>query len=433
MKSNTGSEQDVAFGEYNYMNLSIVTVGTTWKRYSTSREANISNARAIDIGGNGSADLEIDILIWHPSNEYAHGRADKQTPSEYGDTTSGPIVFAHANGNSVASNIVTEAQGADFAEAPYVVYQPAATNSQIQSNDLTDAEWTATTMTVAQDEDGIDGTPNTACTLTATGANSTVIANAIVAASDDQTTAWWIKRKTGTGAVEVTVDNGGTWTEVTLTSAFQKFTVSKAAVTNPQIGIRIVTNTDAVIVGNAECHTAKIEDEVRGLGPIFTAGASASTGVISYGFDSGNTASDKFMFYFEVPEIPVVSGDAQYYPLLQSHNTQAGGIEVRQDYNYVLGRFTNTAGQNAIYNNIAGAAGAVKHAWIAGEGKAQHNGDGTYSAEVSIAAPFPTDTLWLCRKQQSANNGIPQRIRNLRRYGIPSYSIGKAKIDELMA
>ena len=129
--------------------------------------------------------------------------------------------------------------------------QPSYTNSATYSNDLTNAVWTASNVTVAKDAVGLDGAPNTACTLTATAGNGTVIRDAITAASGGHTTQWHIKRKTGTGTIEMTVDGGSTYTDITSQingSTWARVQVTQAAVTNPSVGFRIGTSGDAIYV-----------------------------------------------------------------------------------------------------------------------------------------------------------------------------------------
>ncbi len=200
--------------------------------------------------------------------------------------------------------------GKVYANAQWWLYGgPALTNSQIQSNDLTNAEWTAVNMTVAQDETGMRNDANAACTLTSTAGNATVIAGAITAGSADQTTRWFIKRKTGTGVIEITVNNGATWedvtTEVDSTAGFNEANESLAALTNPQIGIRIVTSGDAVIVGNAECHTAKTEAAIRGSTPIFTAGSTGSVNATDLSFDDANHGDAQGAYFLKFKNVGV--------------------------------------------------------------------------------------------------------------------------------
>lgn len=195
----------------------------------------------------------------------------------------------------------TDELGDPLAEMPYLERAPQATNLVTYSNDLTDASWTATTVTVAQDAEGIDGAPTSACTLTATAANGTVICNAVTAASGNHATAWHIKRKTGTGTVELTTDGGTTWQDITsqVSADFARIAVDQAAAANPAIGIRLVTDTDAVYVGNAECYAGTTKEVAATLPPIFTAGSSLTRDSDAYSFDSANWNDQQGTVYLE--------------------------------------------------------------------------------------------------------------------------------------
>lgn len=128
----------------------------------------------------------------------------------------------------------------------------AATNLVLRSRDLSHAAWTKSSATCTLTATGVDGAPSAASTCTASGANGTVLQNFTVSAAT-RATAFDIRRRTGTGEVDVTRDNGSTWTAVVLTSSFQRFTpLTTAALSsggaNPTVGIRITTNGDAVDV-----------------------------------------------------------------------------------------------------------------------------------------------------------------------------------------
>ena len=69
-----------------------------------------------------------------------------------------------ANGNTVASNVITEAVGSALATVPTMVHWPASTNILIHSRDI--SSWSDTgTPTEVQDQEGVDGSPNTAWTI----------------------------------------------------------------------------------------------------------------------------------------------------------------------------------------------------------------------------------------------------------------------------
>jgi len=101
-------------------------------------------------------------------------------------------------------------------------------------------------ITPVQDMIGPDGEANSAWTLTATAANGTIkhTPTTCVTATNYAHTVW-LKRVTGTGHIDLTIDDGGTWTTKTLTTSWQQFFVTKSAA-NPIIGIRIVDDTDSV-------------------------------------------------------------------------------------------------------------------------------------------------------------------------------------------
>jgi len=170
----------------------------------------------------------------------------------------------------------------------FFISQPAMENSQIRSNDQTNAEWTTSALSAAQNITGIRDDANGACALTASGANATCIANAITAASDTHCTRWWLKRGSGSGGVDLTLNGGSTWNSVTITNDWAEYLIEQAALTNPQIGIRLQTNGDVVHVGNAECHLTKGTKNVQGSGPIFTAGTSDTTAATVYSISAQN-------------------------------------------------------------------------------------------------------------------------------------------------
>lgn len=143
---------------------------------------------------------------------------------------------------------------------------PAATNLALHNRDLSQAIWTKTTMTCALTATGMRGAANSASTCTASAGNGTVI-QATVTGAATRNTSFHIKRRTGTGVVEVTRDNGATWTAITasLSSTLWRRVVSvespgcaggncivvaamTSGIANPTFGIRLGTNGDAVDV-----------------------------------------------------------------------------------------------------------------------------------------------------------------------------------------
>jgi hypothetical protein len=121
------------------------------------------------------------------------------------------------------------------------------TNECLHGSDLTDSAWTKTNCTTAKTATGPGGSANSATTLTADAANATCI-QSITSASAERITSCYIKRRTGTGTINLTQDNGTTWTAVTVTNDWTRVNVPAATVTDPDVGIRIVTSGDEVDV-----------------------------------------------------------------------------------------------------------------------------------------------------------------------------------------
>jgi hypothetical protein len=120
-------------------------------------------------------------------------------------------------------------------------------NICLRASDFTNAAWTKSNLTAAKTATGADGEANSASTLTATAANATAL-QAITSASAARITYCWIKRRTGTGNIDLTQDNGSTWTTVTVTSSWTRVALASVTSTDPTVGIRIVTSGDEVDV-----------------------------------------------------------------------------------------------------------------------------------------------------------------------------------------
>lgn len=151
----------------------------------------------------------------------------------------------------------------------------AATNSCLRSDDLTDAAWVKTSCTAAKDAVGLTGGANSCSTLTATGANATCL-QSFVHASSTRCGSLYLKRKTGSGTVEITVDNGTTWTPVAVDGTFRPFFRAQGTLTNGVFGIRIVTSGDEIYVDGCQYETPLGSSNWTPSSYIPTAGATAT-------------------------------------------------------------------------------------------------------------------------------------------------------------
>jgi hypothetical protein len=121
------------------------------------------------------------------------------------------------------------------------------TSAAIATISSATAIWTPSNVTTAATATGPDGTANSATTLTASAVNGTVL-QAITSTSAARITSMYVKRRTGSGIIDMTQDNGTTWTTVTVTSSWTRVNIASTTAANPTVGIRIQTSGDAIDV-----------------------------------------------------------------------------------------------------------------------------------------------------------------------------------------
>lgn len=160
----------------------------------------------------------------------------------------------------------------------------ASTNEARHNRDFTDAVWVKTNLTAAQDAIGLDGVSNAASTLTATSANGTCF-QTVTKGSTQNTYSIDVRRKTGTGTIEITDDGGVGFTDITSSinsSTYTRFEITTTQA-NPEFGVRIVTSGDEV-----EVDYAQLEALGWATSRIETAGSSVTRAEDKLGYDSAN-------------------------------------------------------------------------------------------------------------------------------------------------
>jgi hypothetical protein len=181
--------------------------------------------------------------------------------------------------------------------------ESAATNLVLYSNDFTQTAWVKTNLTAALTATGPTGAPNNASTLTATAANATAL-QAITSTSAARITSAFIKRRTGSGNIDLTQDNGTTWTTVAATSAWKRLEVPIVTSANPTVGIRIVASGDAVDV-------AYFQHEVTALS------MGASSPIPTFAATATRVAD---AFTFLLSQIPALGSEYSVYVRAQTPN-----------------------------------------------------------------------------------------------------------------
>lgn len=125
-----------------------------------------------------------------------------------------------------------------------LLLEDARANAPIWNRDLTNAAWVKTNCTAVKDQPGIDGASNAASKLTATGANATCL-QSITLASSIRYQAAYVKRLTGVGDIQMTMDGGATWTQIfPSTGGYLRLVIPTQTIANPQLGFKIFTSGD---------------------------------------------------------------------------------------------------------------------------------------------------------------------------------------------
>ena len=269
-----------------------------------------------------------------------------------------------------------------------LLIEQASTNVAIQNRDMTNAAWVKVTTTAALDQTGIDGTANSASSLTATGGNATTLQTVVHVSSTD-TYSVYIKRITGTGEIDISTD-GTTWTNVTAqinSSSYSRVTITQAAVVNPAFGIRIVTNGDKIAVDYSQL-------EVLGFA---TSPIATTTVAVARNADVATILVSKFpynqnlgtLYVQSIPNWPVnntvrwalISPDNgfNYYPAI---TTNGGGFNIRADSGTVFAGNSQPTVQGTLYK--------VAAAFQSGDQAVASNGGNLATGNTVIPGAFNT-------------------------------------------
>ena len=277
--------------------------------------------------------------------------------------------------------------------------ESARTNLALHSDDFTQAAWTKSNITAAKTATGPDGVANSASTLTATDANATAL-QAITSASAARITPCYIRRRTGSGDIDLTQDNGSTWTTVAVTASWTRFEIAAATLANPTVGIRIVESGDEVDV-------AFFQHEVGAFGtsPIRTAGST-----VTRNEDNLTLATSAFpsvlsgTMFGEVIASELDESDAKSFVSLEA---AGNGANIRTSVAVMLGTIESGGVNQGNVGSGTFAAGVFNRLAMAYEEddiRVCGNG-GTVNSDVLATMPVQLDTLAL-----RTNNAHRKRI-----------------------
>lgn len=133
-------------------------------------------------------------------------------------------------------------------EAKGLLIEESRQNLALWNRDLTNAVWVKTGCSVLKNQIGLDGAVE-ASAITATANNATIL-QSITSTSAARITSAYIKRVSGVGTIQMTQNNGTTWTDITSSVGgnWSRVEIPSSTLANPIIGFRIVSNADAIAV-----------------------------------------------------------------------------------------------------------------------------------------------------------------------------------------
>lgn len=221
-----------------------------------------------------------------------------------------------ANGvwSEAAANVARFDHNPQTGQLRGLLLEGQRTNLLLWNRDLTNAAWAKTGMAVAATATGIDNVGGSASTITASAANATVL-QAVASASAGRATSAYVRRRTGSGTVEMTQNGGSTWSAITVAAGWRRVELATATVTNPSVGFRLRTSGDAIDVDLVQLESATFASSA-----IATTAAAATRGADLL---SGNSMVMGFnqvegAFYAEVEYVGLLSNATQR--LMQVHD-----------------------------------------------------------------------------------------------------------------
>lgn len=215
------------------------------------------NKPGVGLSGYGPASLNCPIsvtrglLLW--ADLQTSGKAYSLATGQMIDMST-EIVDADGTRKSWGGQIVQAvANTARCSPGLGVLSEEARTNLCLWSSDFSHAAWVKTNGAVDADSHIVpDLSANTTCQLRATAGNATFIQDLGVVANASKPFSVYLKRKTGTGTVEITLDGGTAWTAVTISDSAWTRVTKVQTLTDPDVGIRIVTSGDEVLAWGAQ-------------------------------------------------------------------------------------------------------------------------------------------------------------------------------------
>ena len=250
----------------------------------------------------------------------------------------------------VASAAINEARfecDATTLAAKGLLIEGAATNllnfsETFATTGGTNNNWADTNLTRTSTNNTSPRNDATALRLTASAANGTIISSAAMGTSAARTLSVWLRRVTGTGNIQYSLDNGSTYTTQAITAVWVRYTFATTTAAQ-RVGFRIVTSADAIEIWGVQLETGTGSSSYI---PTTTAQVARAEDVCNIGTITAFNYS-------------TTNGTLFYSGVITKQNTS--GYPIRLGFYKLAGDercFTFLTNANTLYFNATGAVAA---------------------------------------------------------------------------
>lgn len=165
---------------------------------------------------------------------------------------------------------------------PALLVEQEATNLVLRSRDLANGVWNSSNLTCLRDATGITGVSNSATTCTTGTSTFLGTVTQSLTTSGTRITSVYVKRVAGSASLEMTRNNGGSWTTLNSSNCYNATTYAAqsinsstwsrcyvySTVTNPVVGFRTNSENDSFIFDAVQDESLNFIDTPTS--PIFT-------------------------------------------------------------------------------------------------------------------------------------------------------------------
>ncbi len=304
-----------------------------------------------------------------------------------------------------------------------MLVEPSAQNLALHSRDLTNAVWSGTTVTTAKNAVGADGVASGATTITATAASGTVL-QALSHASQSRVFSAYIRRVTGTGAIQLTTNGGTNWTTVTISSLYTQVACAAQTVASGTIGIRLAVSGDVIEVDFTQGEVGPVATSP--IPTTTTAPVTRNADVISVSTVSGCIGQSEGTIYTELDFSRAIASIA-----IIVGNSSNENFRIRKAANFgVLVQAVNTSGATTLFTSSAASAGIYKIAFGYKNGDYAMSVNGATVLTSNNSTNFPVNGLNVISLGETIG-GVPYFNDRIRAVALYTTRLTNAQLQAL--